>query len=179
MSEKEESVKSILSLTLICILVSFSVVLTYKFTKPYIERSANQAAYSALDSIFPNENSYSEINVRSEILEEYGCTFMRKADNSDAVAFQIETRGYQSGLVVMVGVANDGNVVGLKVVKHSETEGIGTRAMTEEYLSQYVDENNTQGVEIISGATYTSNGIKNAVDSALKLFDAIKEEIYG
>ena len=178
MSEKSEGIKSILSLTFICLLISSSVVLAHKFTKPYIERNVNEAAYSALDGIFPNEKHYSEIEIQSEILEQYGCSFLRRADTTEALALQIETKGYQNGLVVLVGVSNSGDIIGIKVVKHSETEGIGTRAMTQEYLSKYID-NDTDKVEIISGATYTSNGIKKAVNKALELFGVIKGELRG
>ena len=77
----------------------------------------------------------------------------------------------------MVGIHRDGTVSAVRVVKHSETENVGTRAMTEEYLSAYEGQKDTKGITAMSGATYTSDGIKTAVDKALLLFEEIKGEL--
>ena len=174
-----ENTKSVLSLTLICLFVSTAVAFSYKITKPHIERSANEAAYTAMESVLPQSQGFEEIDVSKEILEEYSCTFLRRSVDTGAVAVQIETKGYQPGLVVMVGVDTDGKITGVKVVQHAETEGIGTRAMTEDYLSKYRGEPDVKDTELISGATYTSNGIKNAVKNAVSLFNTIKGELKG
>ena len=170
-----EKVKAVLSLTIICFVVSLAVVFSYIITKPHIERSANEEAYKAMESVLPEVRSFEEIEVLQETLNAYNCTFLRKAADSNAIAMQIETRGYQSGLVVMVGVGEDSKISGVRVVKHSETEGIGTRAMTEQYLEQYKKKGDTTDIELISGATYTSEGIKTAVKKAIELFEEIKK----
>ena len=169
-----ENIKSVLSLTLICLFVSVAVVFSYIITKPYIERSANEATYIAMESVLPGAKRFEEVNVSGEILERYSCTFLRKSADSMAVAMQIETKGYQPGLVVMVGIEGDGKISGISIVQHSETEGIGTRAMAEEYLSVYKGKDQTEEIQLISGATYTSNGIRNAVKYGLELYEEIK-----
>lgn len=172
-----ENVKSIVSLTMVCLFVSIAVVLTHKVTKPYIEKSANKASYEAMETVLPDANRFDEIKASEEILTEYGCTFLRKTGDSKAIAIQIETRGYQSGLVVMIGIGADEKIKGVCVVQHAETEGIGTRAMTNEYLSIYNGKENAENVELLSGATYTSQGIRNAVENALGLFGKLKGEL--
>ena len=172
-----ENVKSIVSLTAICLVVSTAVVFSHKITKPYIERSANEASFAAMELVLPDANGFEEIDASKEILAEYGCTFLRKSTDLNAVAIQIETRGYQSGLVVMVGIGSDEKVKGVRVVQHAETEGIGTRAMTNEYLSAYNGKENARDVDLLSGATYTSEGIRNAVEKAFGLFSNIKGEL--
>ena len=172
-----ENVKSVFSLTLICLVVSSAVVFSHRITKPYIERASNQAAFDAMESVLPDSKGFDEVEVSNEILTEYGCTFLRKSSNSDAVAIQIESRGYQSGLVVMTGIGRDGKIKGVRVVQHAETEGIGTRAMTNDYLSVYIGKENVHRVDLLSSATYTSEGIRNAVEKALGLFEQIKGEL--
>lgn len=172
-----ENVKSMVSLTLVCLFVSTAVVLTHKITKPYIERNANKASFEAMEAVLPDANDFNEIKVSEEILSEYGCTFLRKNGDSNAMAIQIETRGYQSGLVVMIGIGADERIKGVCVVQHAETEGIGTNAMKNDYLSIYNGKENAEDVELLSGATYTSEGIRNAVKKALGLFGNIKGEL--
>ena len=172
-----EKIKAVVSLTLICFFVSSAVAFSYKITKPYIERSANEAAYKAMESVLPEVQKFEDIDVSEETLSKYNCTFIKRAENSKAIAMQIEERGYQSGLIVMIGVDEDGKISGVSVVQHAETEGIGTRAMSEEYLNQYKNKRNTTEIQLISGATYTSNGIKTAVTKALDLFDEIEKEV--
>ena len=172
-----ENIKSVLSLTIICLFVSAAVVFSYQITKPYIERSANEAAYTAMESVLPESKKFEEINVAKEILEEYNCTFLRKSAESNAVAIQIETKGYQPGLMVMIGIDTNGKITGVKVVKHAETEGIGTRAMSDDYLSKYKGKIDTKDIELISGATYTSQGIRDAVENALRLFYDIEGDL--
>ena len=172
-----ENLKSVISLTLICLVVSSAVVFSHRITKPHIDRASNEAAFDAIKVVLPDAKNFNEIDVSKEILTEYGCTFLRKSEDSSAVAIQIEARGYQQGLVVMVGIGADKKISGVHVVQHAETEGIGTRAMTKDYLSAYKGKENTENIDLLSGATYTSEGIKNAVENALGLFDRIKGEL--
>ena len=174
-----EKIKAVISLTIICFVVALTVTLSYKTTKPYIERSANKVAYEAMESVLPETQKFAEIDIPQKLLEEYNCTFIRKSSDSKSVAMQIEGRGYQSELVVMIGLNEDGSISGIKITKHSETEGIGTRAMSEEYLSRYKGKQSANDIELLSGATYTSEGIKNAVNTAFALFNEIKEELNG
>ncbi len=164
-----------LVLTVICLVVTAAVVAAYHLTKPYIDAASNAAADAAAKTVLPEVQSFSDFETDIDFSEKYGCTFLRKASDNSAVAVQIETRGYQSGLYVMVGIHRDGTVSAVRVVKHSETENVGTRAMSEEYLSAYEGKRDTEDITAMSGATYTSEGIKTAVDKALLLFDEIKE----
>ncbi|MPN42472.1 Electron transport complex subunit RsxG [bioreactor metagenome] len=89
----------------------------------------------------------------------------------------------------MVGIDAKGAITGVKVMSHSDTPGLGTKAMTEEYLSQYngktaaeiipdmgavgqdTIKDNTN-LDAITGATISSNGIYHSVQGALAQFEA-------
>lgn len=72
--------------------------------------------------------------------------------------------GYSSGLNVQVTISN-GQISNVKVISHNETPGFCERAI-ETVPSEIVSAQSTN-VDTVSGATYTSVGIINAVNSAL------------
>lgn len=60
----------------------------------------------------------------------------------------------------------DGKIAKVEVVEHEETDGIGTLAIDQ--LPPAIVEKNSTDVDGVSGATLTSNGIKEAVNKALE-----------
>lgn len=72
--------------------------------------------------------------------------------------------GYATGLKVEVTISN-GNIDDVQVVSHNETPGFCERAI--ESVTAEIVSNQSTAVDTISGATYTSIGIINAVNEAL------------
>lgn len=72
--------------------------------------------------------------------------------------------GYSSGLKVQVTISS-GKISNVQVVSHNETPGFCERAI-ETVPAEIVSAQSTN-VDTVSGATYTSVGIINAVNSAL------------
>lgn len=75
-----------------------------------------------------------------------------------------EAQGYGGTLKVAVTVS-DGRIAQIRVTEHHETEGIGTKAI-DELPAAIVKANGTQ-VDVVSGATYTSRAILDAVAQAM------------
>lgn len=86
----------------------------------------------------------------------------------------VSKSGYGGDITAAVGMTNEGKVCGFKVLSQSETAGFGAKcdepAEQEKYVSEYgavfdgkktVDE-----VDMISGATYTSNALKEIFGAA-------------
>ncbi|MBE6806706.1 MAG: FMN-binding protein [Ruminococcaceae bacterium] len=72
-----------------------------------------------------------------------------------------------------VSIAADGTIVDCLTIAHKETGGYGAVAGTKEYYSQYKGktEANYQEVDAIAGATYTTDGYREAIQVC---FDTIK-----
>ena len=64
-------------------------------------------------------------------------------------------------------VVKDHKVASVKVLRHSETEDLLNGAI-EELEPAIIKANGTNGVEAVSGASNSSNGIMEAVNSCLK-----------
>ena len=80
-----------------------------------------------------------------------------------------EAQGY--GGMLRVSIMMDGDRISeVRVLEHSETQGVGTRAI--DALPQAIVAANSADVEIVSGATVTSNAIMAAVKDALSTDEA-------
>jgi len=74
-------------------------------------------------------------------------------------------RGFAPGLEVKVQV-KEGRIIAIDVVKHQETWGYYEE--TFDALSRQMVDFQSSDVDVITGATYSGNGLKEAVENALK-----------
>ncbi|MBQ3565870.1 MAG: FMN-binding protein [Oscillospiraceae bacterium] len=94
--------------------------------------------------------------------------------------FDITADGYaKAGINVLVGFEND-SVCGIGFLSLAETPGLGTKvqenkSFTEQFLGA---SDKSYDFEVITGATYSSNGMEKAVDTALTAYYYCKEGGY-
>ena len=79
--------------------------------------------------------------------------------------FGVGRGGYNGRVYVTVTVGEDGSIAAVTVVGHSESEGIGTVAI--ELLPGMMVEAQSADVDIVTGATNTSEALIEAVKDAL------------
>lgn len=109
-------------------------------------------------------------------------------ENSSAVVGFCATtvaKGYSGDVTVMTGLNADKTVAAVRILEHSETASVGSKAESkpELLLDTYVGRNgpfllsknktaDPNGVVAISGATVTSRAVNEAVNRAVALVDA-------
>lgn len=86
------------------------------------------------------------------------------AGGEEAKTLTGTAQGFGGDVTVTVTVNGD-DITDIKAVGDSETDGIGSNAI--EQLPQAIVEANSTDVDGVSGATMTSNAIKEAVNDAL------------
>ncbi len=79
--------------------------------------------------------------------------------------------GFGGEFTVVVKLFSDGRIakVEISALNFPETEDYGTRCLDESFLSKFIGLSSSKevlGVDAVSGATVTSNAIKNAVSQA-------------
>ena len=99
-----------------------------------------------------------------------------EAGQKSAVAGEmIGTGAGLHGPVVVRVESSDGiTIENIEVIEHSETPGIGTKAIDE--LPAIIVQNNNYDVDHISGATVTSNAIKEGVKEAMETGGGTSEQ---
>ena len=75
-----------------------------------------------------------------------------------------EAQGYGGTLKVTITL-NDKDITNVKITEHHETPGVGTRAI--DALPAAIEKADSIDVDSVSGATITSNAIKEAVSQAM------------
>lgn len=171
-SKFNELIKPSLVLLSICLVVTAALAFTFQLTAPVIEDITIANANEARSEVLPqSEGDFSpvEASLPENVAEAY------KASNGTGKVFTVYDKGFGGQITVMVGIDNEGAITGVKVTKHSETPGLGTKAMTPEYLAQYIgqtavtrkEEPGETQIDAITGATITSNAVYRAVETAL------------
>jgi electron transport complex protein RnfG len=110
----------------------------------------------------------------------------RKNGETIAVAYSSAAKGYHDLIEIMVGVGPEGKLTGISIMSHTETPGLGARIMEPAFTEQFAGLDletaklAAEGgqVDALSGATYSTVGVINAVDQALKQFAQIKKEAF-
>lgn len=92
---------------------------------------------------------------------------------------------YKNQLTVAIGMALDGTVQNVVVLEHEETPGLGSKAAEEPFITQFTGKNAESftavkdgasadnEIDAVSGATFSTNAVTNAVNEALASMRAI------
>lgn len=109
----------------------------------------------------------------------------RRAGKVEAVVFQVVGHGYAGRIVCMMGVDREGHILGVRVIKHTETPGLGDKiepaksdwihAFTGKFLGDPTPEKfavkKDGGVfDQFAGATITPRAVVKAVKGGLELY---------
>ncbi|MBQ8906385.1 MAG: FMN-binding protein [Ruminococcus sp.] len=161
-----------LVLLLICICVSGLLVLANAATKDKIRAAQEEKLKQSLVDVF-GEADYQTLEQTYE-----GVTQVIR-DDKNRVIFDITVDGYaKDGLQLLIGIDESGAVCGISIVSIGETPGLGTKVQGDAFLEQFNGINSAAfTVDTITGATYSSNGMKKAVETVMKTYLENKEAI--
>lgn len=166
-----------LKLLLICAIVAGVVSLVYWVTEEPYEKNLEKTKNEAVSKIFGMENL-----VREDLKD--GVALVRDA-NGTPVGFCVESKagGFGGDVEIMVGYNMLGEVIGVNVIAHSETPGLGAKAAEDSFLKQYAGQTGKvtlgEGVDAISGATISSTAVTDAVNAATETLHAVLAEMGG
>lgn len=157
-------------LTIICVVVSAALSLTYAVTNPIIEENQRLEAMKALTEVFPLSQDFES---KTEGLPE-GVSELNIAKDGSGAVVQVNVPGYGGNISIMVGVGNDGVITGVKVLEATETQGLGSKVVDDSYTVQFAGKTDPEQVESIAGSTVTSNAVKKGISIAIDACAALK-----
>ena len=168
------------TLFLITAVVAAALAGVNSVTAPVIAQLNEQKTQQAIELVLPGGGEEIEapaVSAAAPIGKVY------RGENGYAV--EVLPSGFDNTITMMVGVDNEGNVLGISVVKHSETAGLGAVAAAatsagEAFRGQFVGQSGSVAVakdggqiDAITGATITSRAICAGVNAALECVAAI------
>ena len=177
MKTNESLVKYVLRLAGTLFLITFVVAAALagvnSITAPKIEQLTYEKTQEAVSAVLPGGGDTVDFTDETGlVLEVY--------QGEAGYAVKVAPVGFDSAVTMMVGVDFDGNVLGISVIDHSETAGLGAVAAAstsagEAFRGQFVGMSGTVSVtkdggevEAITGATITSRAVCVGVNAALE-----------
>ena len=165
-----------LTLLLICAVTAGLLAAVNSVTAPIIEQLNVQKQIDAMAAVVPDAETAEQVEYTDPngvVLEVY--------KTASAYAVKVAAPGGFSGAIeMMVGVSADGKVLGISVINHGETAGLGAIAADkttkgEAFRGQFVGQSGSVSVtkdgvtiEAITGATISSRCVSNGVNAALE-----------
>ena len=164
--------KVTLSLLLICTVIAGLLAAVNALTADIIAAGAQKAREAAVAEIFPDMTAMQDTEGQWLL----GVNTVYAVYQNDAwigYAVDLDSRGYGGEINMMIGLGTDGTVCGVRVISHSETPGLGSRATLADYLDNFIGVGESltvkEDVDAISGATVSSRAVVNGINLALSL----------
>lgn len=185
-----------LSLALVALIASSALALAYQLTREPIRRAETQDLIALLAQVLPAGGYDNDLlQDRVSIATAAGPVTVyraRKGGVLTGAVFQTSARGYSGEIQVLLGVDPQGRLSGVRVIRHTETPGLGdkielaksdwVRAFEGKSLGDPPPERwavkKDGGVfDQFTGATITPRATVKAVKEGLVFFAAHREEI--
>ncbi len=113
------------------LVTSAALALASRVTAPAIEAAMATDLKQSLAQVLPGQYDNDLLQDTVELPGPDGQPLKvyraRRGQQVDAVVFQVSGRGYAGPIVCMMGVDRDGKVLGVRVLKHAETPGLGDK----------------------------------------------------
>ena len=172
----ESTVKYVLRLAatlfLITAVVAALLAGVNSVTEPIITAANEAKTQAAIELVLPGGG---------EAIEVPEGTYLVSAayESETGYAVEVTPGGFDNTITMMVGVDKDGNVLGISIISHTETAGLGAVAAAstsagESFRGQFVGMSGAVSVSkdggevaAITGATITSRAVCEGVNAAL------------
>jgi electron transport complex protein RnfG len=116
----------------------------------------------------------------------------RRAGKVEALVYQVIGHGYAGNIVCVMGVSREGKVLGVRVIKHAETPGLGDKIepakakwifdfdgkfLGDPPAEKWAVKKDGGIFDQFAGATITPRGVVKAVKGGLEFFESNKAQL--
>ncbi len=170
------------------LITSGALALASKATGPEIQAAEARDLKTSLSQVLPGQ--YDNDLLKDTLVlpgpdGEVTVYRARRQGRVEGVVFQVTGHGYAGAIVCMMGVDKDGHILGVRVLKHAETPGLGDKIEPAKGDWIHVFEHKFLGdppedkwgvkkdggvFDQFAGATITPRGVVKAVKGGLEFF---------
>ena len=142
-------------------------------TKPIIDELNAAKTQAAIEAVLPGGGQEIEFTDSTGLVSKVYAS-------ETGYAVQVAPAGFDGAIDMMVGIGKDGNILGISIISHTETAGLGAVAAAktsagEAFRGQFVGQSGSVGtakrgtgtLDAITGATITSEAVCTGVNAAL------------
>jgi Na+-translocating ferredoxin:NAD+ oxidoreductase subunit G len=190
-------------LAVFAIICTAAVATVNQLTKPVIAKQEQLALIKTINQLIP-ENSYDN-DIFASCFMISDDTFLGKGQSQQVfvakkgnkpVALMLETstfKGYAGEIKLAIGIFEDGKVAGVRVIRHTETPGLGDKIQTNksDWINSFNNKHyqtdqdtrwevkkNGGDIDAFTGATITPRAVTHAVKDALIYYAKNKEQLF-
>lgn len=155
----KENVKSVVVLTLICLVVAALLAVTNFYTAPIIEANKANSANESLTIVMPDAAGFEELELPADKPATVQHIY-KETSGLGYVAILSTTSQYSSGeMGITMAVGADGKISGMALTNYMESKDFGA-----DYPQTYIGQDSALGgVDTVAGVTYSSTAFKDAV----------------
>ena len=175
----KEKIMPPLVLTLICAIAS--ALLAFAYNATYVDTTGviTDKLAGGLTEIYGDSTGFEMLRNDDGTVRTYEGVTSVIADNNGNVSFEISADGYsKGGLHLLIGFDGSGSICGISVLTIGETPGLGTKVRESSFLDSFkgisYTSPDTDNIDNVTGATFSSKGMKSAVRTAAKAYSEMK-----
>jgi electron transport complex protein RnfG len=193
-------VRSAAGLAAVLLVCAVLIGTAWRFTREGIAENANQHTLAEIAAVLPAGLYDNEPHKDVVVLDTGGRQPLpvyraRRLGQPVAAAVTVDTPdGYQGPIRLLVGIGVDGRVLGVHVVSHRETPGIGAavaedaspwisrltgRSLDDPPEPRWALRSEGGDFDAIAGATVSSRAVIGGVRHAVQYFNGHQEQIFG
>jgi len=171
----KEFLRPAIVLVVICLVAAAVLAPVHDLTARVIEERQEAEFKEALSEFFPEVANYEQ----QEIEEGRMATLVYDGSGDKlGVVAEAVAQGFGGPIIYNLYVDNEGTIVGLRIIEHLETPGLGSRITEPEYQDQVIGKNFDdpialgEDVDALSGATITSRAITTSIRQTMDYIGA-------
>lgn len=165
------------TLLIITSVVAAALAGVNSITAPAIAKLTAEKTQLAIEAVLPGGGE--ELSDLNAVGYEGADLVSRVYKGENGYAIEVTPGGFDNTIAMMVGVDFEGNILGIDIIKHTETAGLGAVADAEtpagqNFRAQFVGMSGSVAVtkdggtlDAITGATITSRAVCAGVNAAL------------
>ncbi|MBO6060692.1 MAG: FMN-binding protein [Clostridia bacterium] len=166
-----DKIKSVIVLTVICLVVTALLAVTNSITAPIIKDAREKKIESSLREVLPDMYS-----IRTAQLPEGTPATVKNVyivNNTYYAVVLSTTSAYSNGdMGITVGINEAGELLGVKLTSYFESKDFGKETYPKQFVGLNAEE--ASGIDVFAGVTYSSKAFKSALADAFKVVELIK-----
>ncbi|MBL0701766.1 MAG: FMN-binding protein [Spiroplasma sp.] len=162
-----KKLKLIIILALVAGTSGLVLSLMNDITQPIIIKAQEVAELELYETLFPDMTSLDKQEVNSGSVTH--ASQIMDANGPIGFIYTASGKNGYGGITALIAIDTNDNIIGIEYTAFNQTPGFGDKIQEENYLNQF-NQMSTSDVKIdgATGATYSSNLVKNLVEDAAK-----------
>ncbi len=165
-----KTIKLLLFLGIISGISGIAIGSLNEVLSPVIAANDEKTLKESLNEIFP-DSEYETID--------YSDSTVKNVYKVEGKGYIVETKatGYNNNTAIdiLIGFDLDGTIVAVKTLTQQETNGYGSKCFEEANIEKnYLNKTMDEDVDMVSGATLTSNAMKKMIDAARDVIRSVQ-----